>query len=208
MKRKYKESDCQEQIRPGKRHKYYLRNRWIFTIIAVIVVIIFSVVKASYHKQQLQAGVVSATILRVVDGDTIVVILNGKEERIRMIGVDAPESVSAEESENSVYGELASVYTKECLNEGRVIYLTFDREERDQYDRMLAYVWLDDDVNNSDNLFQKQLVEEGYALAIHYEPNTLYWYVLKDAMNKAILDRRGLWSDEEFYKINCGSLIE
>lgn len=201
MKRKYENVDDYEAIRPLRKHKYYLRNRWIFTVAAILIVAIFTVVKFSYQTQQSQDGMVRATVLYVVDGDTVDVDLNGAKERVRLIGVDAPESVSAEESENSVYGELASEYTREHLKEGTVVYLTFDSEKRDRYDRLLAYVWLEDALDNTDHLFQKQLVEDGYAMAVSYEPNTLYRHVLEQSMSEAIMERNGLWDYEDFYKM-------
>ena len=201
MKRKYGNEDDYEVIHPRKKHKYYLRSRWIFTTVAILVVAIFTIVKFSYQKQDSQDGMVPATVLYVVDGDTVDVDLNGVKERVRLIGVDAPESVSAEESENSVYGEFASEYTREHLKEGTVVYLTFDGEERDRYDRLLAYVWMEDARDNLDYLFQKQLVEDGYAMAVSYEPNTSYRYILEQSMQEAIADRNGLWSYDEFYKM-------
>ncbi|MBO5341253.1 MAG: thermonuclease family protein [Lachnospiraceae bacterium] len=201
MKRKYGNEDDYEAIRPPRKHKYYLRNRWIFTVAAILIVAIFTVVKFSYQKQPSEDGTVCATVLYVVDGDTVDVDLNGVKERVRLIGVDAPESVSAEESENSVYGELASEYTREHLKEGTVVYLMFDSEKRDRYDRLLAYVWLEDALDNTDHLFQKQLVEDGYARAVSYEPNTLYRHVFEESMGEAIVERNGLWAYEDFYKM-------
>ena len=81
------------------------------------------------------------------------------------------------------------------------MYLTFDGEERDRYDRLLAYVWMEDARDNIDYLFQKQLVEDGYARAVSYEPNTLYRHVFEETMGEAIVERNGLWAYEDFYKM-------
>lgn len=176
------------------------RKKRIYSIILIVLVLLISMVGIYRQAGKNKTNLYEAVVLRVVDGDTIIVSLNNQEERVRMIGVDAPESVSLNEEENSVWGQVASEYTKSVLKPGTTIWLTFDIEERDQYGRMLAYIWLDSDIENLNYLFQKQLIEEGYALAIRYEPNTKYTIELYAAMEGAISDRCGLWSEESFYE--------
>lgn len=103
-------------------------------------------------------------VLRVVDGDTIVVDFNGTEEKVRLIGVDTPESVHPDSERNSEAGVLASDYTKERL-EGKQVELEFDVQERDMYGRLLAYVWLDG------VMYNKTLLEDGVANLATYPPN-------------------------------------
>ena len=128
-----------------RRKKYYLRNRWIFTGIAIVIVIAISAVTLYLQRQKTATEYVSAEIVYVIDGDTIIVLMDGREEKVRMIGIDAPESVSSAEEENTVYGEMSSEYTKANLHEGMKIYLTFDIERTDIYGRTLAYIWLNTD---------------------------------------------------------------
>lgn len=201
---KYK---ANQSMHPNRRQKYYLKNRWIFAVVAVIAVVFISLASAYFSKQQSDAEYIAAQVIRVIDGDTIVVAVKGKEERVRMIGLDAPESVSAEESENSVYGELASEYTRQKLKEGTTVYLTFDEEKTDQYGRMLAYVWLDKDFENIESLYQRQMIRDGYAFAIKFEPNTMYWQILHISMQEAINSRVGLWAEDTFYDENKGKFI-
>ena len=73
-------------------------------------------------------------VTRVVDGDTIIVDLNGVEERVRLIGIDTPESVHPDASRNLPEGKVASEFTKSRL-EGKEVKLEFDVQERDQYGR-------------------------------------------------------------------------
>lgn len=176
------------------------RKKRIYSIILIVLVLLISMVGICQQAGKNKTNLYEAVVLRVVDGDTIIVALNNQEERIRMIGVDAPESVSLNEEENTVWGQSASEYTKSVLEPGTKIWLTFDIEERDQYGRMLAYIWLDSDTENLNHLFQKQLIEEGYALAIRYEPNTKYTAELYATMEGAIADRSGLWAEESFYE--------
>ena len=184
-----------------RRKKYYLRNRWIFTGIAIVIVLAISVGSLYLQRQKTEKEYVIAEIVYVIDGDTIIASWNGKEHKVRMIGIDAPESVSATE-ENTVYGELASEYTKANLHEGMKIYLTFDIERTDIYGRTLAYIWLNTDFTDMNNLYQNQMVSEGYAIAVKYEPNILYWQVLEASMLEAITNKSGLWDEEPFYEEN------
>ncbi|MEE1237041.1 MAG: thermonuclease family protein, partial [Turicibacter sp.] len=74
------------------------------------------------------------TLKRVVDGDTIIVLNKNKEElRVRLIGIDTPESVHPDADKNTVDGQLASDYTKSQLKKGQTLYLEFDEEPQDKY---------------------------------------------------------------------------
>lgn len=109
----------------------------------------------------------SYKVLRVVDGDTIEVDFNGVEEKVRMIGIDTPESVHPDSDKNTEAGITASEYTKSML-EGKYVTLEFDVQERDMYGRLLAYVYLDG------VMFNETLLEEGYAELATYPPNVKY----------------------------------
>ena len=88
------------------------------------------------------SGVEEADLVRVVDGDTLIVPLNGSEERVRLLGIDCPESVNPDPAKNTPEGERASEYAKSLLTEGQILYIEKDRTDRDPYDRLLRYVWL------------------------------------------------------------------
>lgn len=131
-------------------------------------------------------GFESATLVRVVDGDTIIVEIDNEEYKVRMIGIDTPESVASEEylhktgKENTIEGKNASDYTNSLLETGQTIYLQKDISETDKYDRLLRYVWLDlpENINNTDEICSYMvnaiLVENGYAIPVSYEPDTYY----------------------------------
>lgn len=127
---------------------------------------------------------------RVVDGDTIIVDYDGNSERVRLIGIDTPESVHPDESRNTAFGEITSDFTKEAL-EGQSVYLEFDVELRDQYDRLLAYVYLDGE------MFNKTLLQEGMAMLSTYPPNVKYvddfTAIQEEARNAGI----GVWEGYE-----------
>ncbi len=127
-------------------------------------------------------------VKRVVDGDTILVDYRGQEETVRLIGVDTPESVHPDQEKNTESGEIASDYTKEALT-GKHVGIQLDIQERDQYGRLLAYVWLEGE------LFNKTLLEEGYAAVATYPPNVIYEEIFREAQEEARDQRRGFWND-------------
>ena len=93
-------------------------------------------------------GDANATVTRVVDGDTLAVEVSGDEERLRLIGVDTPESVATDRP-NECFGHEASEHLADLLPAGTPVRLERDVEARDRYDRLLAYVYLPDGANYS-----------------------------------------------------------
>lgn len=142
-----------------------------------------------------------AELIRVVDGDTIIVS-TAKESKIsvRLIGIDTPESVNPDQSKNSEYGELASTYTKELLQDTSTVYLQYDEQTTDKYGRTLAYVWLagNVDVTNQDDIDNYMLnaliVKNGYAYDKVYEPNHTYAEIFKTLRTEAQKESTGLWA--------------
>jgi len=129
---------------------------------------------------------VRATVVDVSDGDTISVRLpGGREESIRYIGVDTPETVHPTEPVGC-YGPKASHFN-ERLVAGRQVRLRFDRERRDYYGRLLAYVY-------RGGLFvNAELVRRGFARAVYYSPNGAFRYRFESLQQRAARKGRGLW---------------
>jgi micrococcal nuclease len=126
-------------------------------------------------------------VLRVVDGDTIVVRLDGRRERVRYIGVDTPESVP-EQGAPACYGEAAAA-ENERLVAGRTVRLSTDTEERDRFGRLLAYVR-----RASDGVFvNAELVRRGFATTLRIAPNVRHAGTFADLEREARAARRGLW---------------
>jgi len=141
----------------------------------------------SPSEKVLQEG--EAIVSRVIDGDTILAITDeGKEERVRLLLIDTPESVHPDGLIEE-YGVESSDYAKEYLKQGDKIYLEVGENPRDKYDRLLAHVWVDD-VN-----FNLHMVEQGYArVAYVYEPNTKYVDEFRSAEQKAKSKGLNIWS--------------
>ena len=134
-------------------------------------------------------GAVAAKVQRVVDGDTFVASVNGRRERVRVIGVDTPESVDPNRPDEP-FGEEASNFAKHYLN-GRTVRMAGDVEPRDRYGRMLAYVWLADGT-----FWNALLAAEGYAQQLTIPPNVTYADLFRRLVGEARRQNRGLWAQE------------
>jgi micrococcal nuclease len=129
-----------------------------------------------------------ATVIEVVDGDTLDVRLAGERERIRLLGVDTPETVKPD-SPVECYGPEASAHLRDLLAPGTDVLLQRDRQARDRFGRLLVYLW-----RASDRRFVNQtLLEDGYAQLLVIEPNTARRPALAAAERSARAARRGLW---------------
>jgi micrococcal nuclease len=127
-------------------------------------------------------------VVHPVDGDTVDVDIAGTRERVRLIGVDTPESV-ARDRPVECYGPEAKVRLAELLPVGTQVRLERDVEARDRYGRLLAYVFrLDDSLH-----VNLALVQEGFAEARPFEPNTTRQAELDRAEDEAKAAHRGLW---------------
>lgn len=130
----------------------------------------------------------NATVVDIVDGDTLVADVGGRHERVRLLGIDTPESV-APNRPVQCFGAEASRHLQSLLPPGSAITLIRDHEARDRYDRLLAYV-----VRSSDDLFVNlDLIEQGFAAVLIYEPNDHYEAIFRDAERTASRAGVGLW---------------
>jgi micrococcal nuclease len=127
-----------------------------------------------------------ADVQRVVDGDTIEVELEGRTESVRYIGVDTPETPKPG-TPGQCFAEEASAFN-EALVAGERVRLVFDRERRDRYGRLLAYVYVGGLSVNA------ELVRGGYARTLEIEPNTAMAPRLAALERRAGRTGRGLWS--------------
>lgn len=129
-------------------------------------------------------------VVEVYDGDTIAVMIHGEKEKIRLIGVDTPETKDPRKPVQC-FGREASDWTKRML-ENRSVRIETDpsQGERDKYQRLLVYVWRDDGV-----FVNQALIDEGYAHEYTYGSVPYkYQQVFQQAQRAASQSERGLWS--------------
>lgn len=125
---------------------------------------------------------VEAGVVEVTDGDTLVVEVGGREERVRLIGINTPErgECFADEATAALAG----------LVEGGEVRLVVDQSDRDDYGRLLRDVYVGDTFVNED------LVRDGFALANRYEPDVAHAGELEAAQAEAEAAGRGLWAPD------------
>lgn len=130
----------------------------------------------------------TATVDRVIDGDTIEVRIGGRTERVRLLGIDTPETKDPRRPVQC-YGKEASAHTGQLLPHGTNVRLVRDVEGRDKYGRLLAYVY-----RLHGGLFVNlDLAKGGYAALYTYPPNVAHAAELRAAVDQARAQGRGLW---------------
>ena len=127
-------------------------------------------------------------ILTVIDGDTVDIEIDGQTERVRLIGVNTPETKHPTKP-IECFGPEASAYMTQLLPKGTEVRIERDEEARDRYGRMLLYLYRD-----SDNLFiNLDLISRGYGTPMSIEPNTFHRNDFVHAAALAEASNVGLW---------------
>ena len=128
-------------------------------------------------------------VIRIVDGDTIVINYKGKNEKVRLLCVNTPESVHPDKKQNIPMGKVASDYTKKRLN-GKYVDLEFEGTFRGRYGRLLAYIIVDG-VN-----FNLDLVRQGLSpYYIKYGLSQKYDQEFREAERYARKHKLNIWGD-------------
>jgi micrococcal nuclease len=129
-----------------------------------------------------------ATVVRVIDGDTIVAKVGKTEEHVRLIGIDTPE-IHKPGTPVECFGPEASAHLTQMIPTGTTVRLERDREARDVYGRLLAYVY-----REHDGLFvELAMVKDGFAGPLAISPNTAHRAEIDGAATAARAGGLGLW---------------
>jgi len=128
-----------------------------------------------------------AQVVRVVDGDTIIVSIDGQKCRVRYIGIDCPEIAHSGKPREWMAREASEANEK--LVGGGIVYLERDVSDTDRYGRLLRYVWAGGKMVNA------ELVRLGYAHAITYPPDVKRQDLLRAMQREAQDAQRGLWGE-------------
>lgn len=132
-----------------------------------------------------------ALVVRVIDGDTLVVNVGGSEETVRLIGINAPET-------EECWAAQAAAELSRLAPEGSPVGLTADVSDRDPNGRLLRYLWTPERV-----LVNEELVRRGAALAVRYPPDTAFADRLEAAQAQAEAAGIGIWAPDA-----CGPAVE
>jgi len=130
-----------------------------------------------------------AQLTRCVDGDTAHLMIDGHDEKVRFLSIDTPEIANSSNPKSEPFGDIASAYTCNALTTANSILVQLDpyENERDQYDRLLAWIWVDG------QLLQGSLIDQGYAEVAFVKTENLYSVKLVQIQDTAIAKKKGLW---------------
>jgi len=135
-----------------------------------------------------------AVVTHVVDGDTIDVEIGGRTERVRLIGIDTPETKKPN-TPIECWGPEASAFTTSLLPEGTEVRIERDIVGRDDYGRLLGYVHLVDAAGTDGigTFVNMQIIEQGFARPLTIEPNSTFAREFADAAGRASRADIGMW---------------
>ncbi|MDR2458386.1 MAG: thermonuclease family protein [Clostridiales Family XIII bacterium] len=136
---------------------------------------------------------ITGKVYEVIDGDTFYLKYNKKLVKVRLLGIDAPESKSSKIYQNGKLGEKSAKYLSKILKNKKV-KVKFDKQKYDAYGRLLGYVY------KGKTFINERQLKKGFALTLFYEPNIKYKKKFikleKNAKDKAI----GIWKGISFKK--------
>lgn len=173
----------------------FMRKNLIKNIILVFLLITcVTACNADVSEKRINNNNLNAEVVKIVDGDTIDVRIDGKIERVRLLAIDTPESVKPG-SEIECFGEEASKRLGELLK-GESVKLEIDKGQnnKDKYGRLLRYVYLEDG-----SFVNEIMIREGYAQRFYCHPRCEAEDILKVALDFAKKNSVGMWNEE-----NCG----
>lgn len=169
-------------------------SRWLIYIPFVIIGLLAFVTPSFSHT--------TATVVRVVDGDTLSVTINGHEEPVRLIGIDTPESKANRKAKKdaartnhdldviTAMGREAAGYVRSLVRRGDKVNIEYDVQRRDKYNRLLVYAYLSDG-----KMLNEEIIRAGYANIMTYPPNVRYQERFVRAYREARDMKRGLFRD-------------
>lgn len=163
-------------------------QKWIIVMPAVYYDENFNKIENDYDEE---TNKIEVELVEAVDGDTAKFKMDGEQIIVRFLGINTKETVDPEIGEEA-WGKEASDFTKEKLKNATKIELEFDSsaDEKDKYDRYLAWIWVDD------VLLQNLLVEKGLAENYMLQNNYKYAGILQESEETAKNNKIGIWSDE------------
>lgn len=177
-----------------------------YGLLALIIVCVLALISILYGSQKdafnamLNGGIGTKSevpigpyykVTRVVDGDTLVININGTDEKVRLIGINTPETVDPRKTVEC-FGKEASAKMKD-LASGENVRLESDptQDTRDIYGRLLEYVYLQDG-----QMLNRKMIADGYAYEYTYMTPYKYQKEFRDVQTLARVSARGLWAPE------------
>jgi micrococcal nuclease len=159
--------------------------KYILLLILLLSSSLYIINKSYFHTKQYNKDTFVHVIL-LHDGDTVSVIINNRKERVRLIGIDAPEIGQRP------WGRKAKKYLETILDSsGWEVTLEFDIDKRDKYGRILAYLW-----TKNREMVNLLMVKSGYAMLFTFPPNVKYVQDFRVAQKEAREKDLGIWGEK------------
>lgn len=167
-----------------KRNSYIFRPKSVAILVFLIIALFTILQDKLLERKVIKDGFVRVTAVH--DGDTVSVIINNREERVRLIGIDAPELGQ------EPWGRKAKRKLQDIMRKTeKTVRIELDVEERDKYGRLLAYLWTKDG-----RLINEEMIKSGYALLYTISPNVKYVERLREAQEIASRKKAGIWGEK------------
>lgn len=190
-----------------KKSELSYKKIGILALVVIVIIVVLTIILSHGDSNKKQAATsdsyIEATIIKVVDGDTIWVKYDGYKKKVRFIGIDSPELEFYNNSGADSQGQQALNYTSGILTAGRKVYLQKDVSDVDDYDRQLRYIWLNkpSDNKNDDeirsNMVNAMIILNGYAEAKEYAPDTKYSKKFSKYESEAKENQIGIWASQQ-----------
>lgn len=160
--------------------------------VVLLALIVYNIFFPEQEAEPSRAGLIPVELVKTIDGDTIKIRYEGKEQNVRYLLIDTPETNHPRLGKQP-FGEKAKERNRELMNSGK-LEIEFDiGGKTDKYDRLLAYIYIDG------VSIQEKLLEEGLArVAYVYPPNTRHLDAYKKAEEKAKKAGIGIWTLEDY----------
>ncbi len=165
-------------------------------VLIILFALVYQAMGWTFLNTPEKGGVVNTTgayyeVTKVIDGDTFHLNMDGTDEKVRLIGINTPETVDPRE-EVQCFGKEASNLMKD-IAQGKLVRLEYDDSQnlRDAYGRLLAYAYLEDG-----QMLNRKMIAEGYAYEYTYLTPYKYQSEFRDLQNLARTSGRGLWNPE------------
>ena len=162
----------------------------------LLFVFILTFLSSSLHAQEL------VTVIKIIDGDTLWVRYGGQREKVRLIGIDTPESKVSTKAKREAQktgqdieaiitmGKMATKYVSSLIEPGHKVTIEFDVQQMDRYGMLLGYVYL-----SNGKMLNEEVIKAGYANVLTISPNFKYKDKFLKALKEARKRQRGLWEE-------------
>jgi len=169
-----------------------------------VAALVLALLAGAFPLLQHTQSTVEARILHVIDGDTIDIAIGKSHEHVRLVGIDTPERMPNDKAERDAHalrlsvreinaqGEKARAHLESLAPPRSAVRLEYDVEQRDRYDRTLAYVFLE-----NGEMINERMVRDGFAAPFTFPPNVRYVDRFRAAYRAARESKSGLWKETE-----------